>query len=204
MQRLIVVARLAAKVGIVCLLVSVVPARGYSQSFVRQEYKADAPGALFLIKGNRRGESLPNGDSKTRLARFFGPGLRLTLPAGLPSLATLDSGFDHPSGVPVTNVSWSAPSMTPAVLPPSTASLSTHRKKTTTLRVIAGLLGAGLAGVGAYLVSSSEGSNRVEICTLCSGPPASSQAHLQLTGKQGAGIGSILASAGLLYYAIAF
>ena len=65
---------------------------------------------------------------------------------------------------------------------------------------IAGLLGAGLAGVGAYLVSTSEGSSRVEICTLCSEPPVS-QARLQLTGRQGAGIASLAAGAGLLAYA---
>ena len=180
-QKLVTGARFTAKVSIVCLLVSLVPTSGYGQDLT------------------------PNGDSKTRLARFFGPGLRLTHPAGPTSLTTLDSRFDHPLRVPVTSVSWSAASMNPstAVLPPTSASLSTHRKKTTTLRVIAGLLGAGLAGVGAYLVSTSEGSNRVEICTLCSEPPVS-QAHFQLTGQQGAGIASIAAGAGLLAYAIAF
>ena len=206
MQRSITDARFAAKISIVCFLASLVPLSGYGQDRVRQGYEVHAVEASLLVTKDRRGESLPNGDSKTRLARFFGPGLRLTLPVGLTSLTRLDSGSDHPSRVPVTNVSWSAPAMNPsaAVLPPSTASLSTHRKKTTTLRVIAGLLGAGLAGVSAYLVSTSEGSNRVEICTLCSEPPASSQAHLQLTGQQGAGIASIAAGAGLLYYAIAF
>jgi len=197
MLRFIMGARFAAKVSIVCCLVSLVPLSGYGQNLA-----AEAP---LLIKEDRGGKSVPNGDSKTRLARFFGPGLRLTHPAGLTSLTTLDSRFDHPSRVPVTSVSWSAASMNPstAMLPPTTASLSTHRKKTTTLRVIAGLLGAGLAGVGAYLVSTSEGSNRVEICTLCSEPPVS-QAHFQLTGQQGAGIASIAAGAGLLAYAIAF
>ena len=199
MPRFITGARFAAKICIVCFLASLVPVSGYGQD--------PATEALLLIKEDRRGKSLPNGDSKTRFARFFGPGLRLTHPAaGLTSLTTLDSRFDHPSRVPVTIVSWSAASMNPntAVPPPTTASLSTHRKKTTTLRVIAGLLGAGLVGVGAYLVSSPEGPNRVEICTLCSEPPASSQVHLQLTGTQGAGIGSILLGGGLLFYAIAF
>jgi len=198
MQRFITGARFAAKISIVCLLASLVPLSGYGQ-----DLPAEAP---FLIKEDRRGESLPNGDSETRLARFFGPGLRLTHPTGLTSLSTLDSPFEHPSRVPVTSVAWSATSMnlTTAVIPPATASLSTHRKKTTTLRVIAGLLGAGLAGVGAYLVSTSEGYNRIEFCTLCSEPPASSQAHLQLTWRQGAGIGSIALGGGLLYYAIAF
>jgi len=197
MLRFIMGARFAAKVSIVCCLASLVPLSGYGQNLA-----AEAP---LLIKEDRGGKSVPNGDSKTRLARFFGPGLRLTRPAGLTSLTTLDSRFDHPSRVPVTSVSWSAASMNPstAMLPPTTASLSTHRKKTTTLRVIAGLLGVGLAGVGAYLVSTSEGSNRVEICTLCSEPPVS-QAHFQLTGQQGAGIASIAAGAGLLAYAIAF
>ena len=203
MRRFITGARFAAKISIVCFLASLVPLSGYGQDRVPQGYEVHAGEASLLVTKDRRGESLPNGDSKTRLAGFFGP---LTRPAGLTSLRTLGSGFDHPSRVPVTNVSWSASSMNPttAVLPPSTASLSTHRKKTTTLRVIAGLLGAGLAGVGAYLVSTSEGSNRVEICTLCSEPPASSHAHLQLTGKQGAGFASILLGAGLFYYAIAF
>ncbi len=198
MPRFITGARFAAKICIVCYLASLVPVSGYGQDLTAQ--------GLLLIKEDRRGESLPNGDSKTRFARFFGPGLKLTHPVGLTSLTTLDSRFEHPSRVPVTTVSWSAPSMNPstAVPPPTTASLSTHRKKTTTLRVIAGLLGAGLVGVGAYLVSSPEGPNRVEICTLCSEPPASSQVHLQLTGKQGAGIGSILLGGGLLVYAIAF
>ena len=195
--RFITGARFAAKTSIVCCLASLVPLIGYGQDLA-----AEAP---LLIAEDRRGESVPNGDSNTRLARFFGPGLRLSHPPGLMSLTTLDSRFDHPSRVTVTSVVWSAASMNPntAVLPPTTASLSTHRKKTTTLRVIAGLLGAGLAGVGAYLVSTSEGSNRVEICTLCSEPPVS-QAHFQLTGKQGAGIASIAAGAGLLAYASAF
>jgi hypothetical protein len=177
-QKLATGARFTAKVSIVCLLVSLVSTSGYGQGFTF------------------------DGDSKTRIAQFFGPGLRLTYPAGLASLTTLDSRFDHPLRVPVTTVSWSAASMNPstAVLPPTPASLSTHRKKTTTLRVIAGLLGAGLAGVGAYLVSTSEGASRVEICTLCSEPPVS-QARLQLTGRQGAGIASIAAGAGLLAYA---
>ncbi len=198
MQRFITGARFAAKISIVCLLASLVPLSGYGQDLL-----AEAP---FLIKEDRRGASLPNGDSETRLARFFGPGLRLTHPTGLTSLSTLDSPFEHPSLVPVTSVAWSATSMNPttAVIPPVTASLSTHRKKTTALRVIAGLLGAGLAGVGAYLVSTSEGYNRIEFCTLCSEPPASSQAQLQLTWRQGAGIGSIALGGGLLYYAIAF
>jgi len=174
-QKLATGARFTAKVSIVCLLVSLVSTSGYGQGFTF------------------------DGDSKTRIAQFFGPGLRLTYPAGLASLTTLDSRFVR---VPVTTVSWSAASMNPstAVLPPTSASLSTHRKKTTTLRVIAGLLGAGLAGVGAYLVSTSEGASRVEICTLCSEPPVS-QARLQLTGRQGAGIASIAAGAGLLAYA---
>jgi len=195
MVRLITGARCAAMTSIVCCLASLVPLSGYGQDLA-----AEAP---LLIAEDRRGESVPNRDSTIRLALFFGPGLRLSHPPGLMSLTTLDSRFDHPSRV--TSVFWSAASMNPntAVLPPTTASLSTHRKKTTTLRVIAGLLGAGLAGVGAYLVSTSEGSNRVEICTLCSEPPVS-QAHFQLTGKQGAGIASIAAGAGLLAYAIAF
>jgi len=176
-QKLVTSARFTAKVSIVCLLVSLVSTSGYGQGFTF------------------------DGDSKTRIAQFFGPGLRLTYPPGLASLTTLDSRFDHPLRVPVTTVSWSAASMNPsAVLPSTSASLSTHRKKTTTLRVIAGLLGAGLAGVGAYLVSTSEGASRVEICTLCSEPPVS-QARLQLTGRQGAGIASIAAGAGLLAYA---
>ncbi len=177
-QKLATGARFTAKVSIVCLLVSLVSTSGYGQGFTF------------------------DGDSKTRIAQFFGPGLRLTYPAGPTSLTTLESRFDHPLRVPVTTVSWSAASMNPsaAVLPPTSASLSTHRKKTTTLRVIAGLLGAGLAGVGAYLVSTSEGSSRVEICTLCSEPPVS-QARLQLTGRKGAGIASIAAGAGLLAYA---
>ena len=198
MQRYITGARFTARLGFVCLLASLVPLSGYGQDLA-----AEAP---LLIKKYSSGELLPNGASKTRLARFFGPGLRRTLPAGLTSLTTLDSRFDHPSRVPVTRVSWSAASMNPStsVFPPSTASLSTHREKTTTLRVIAGLLGTGLVGVGAYLVSSpEEGFNRVNICTLCSEPPAS-QVHLTLTGKQGAGIGSILLGGGLLVYAIAF
>ena len=177
-QKLVKAALLAVKISIVCFLASLVTLSGYGQDLT------------------------PNGDSKTRIALFFGPGLRLTYPAGPMSLTTLESRFDHPLRVPVTTVSWSAASMNPstAVLPPTSASLSTHRKKTTTLRVIAGLLGAGLAGVGAYLVSTSEGSSRVEICTLCSEPPVS-QARLQLTGRQGAGIASIAAGAGLLAYA---
>ncbi len=178
-QKLVTGARITSKVSIVCLLVSLVSTTGYGQ------------GLTF------------DGDSKIRIAQFFGPGLRLTYPAGLASLTTLDSRFDHPLRVPVTSVSWSAASMTPntAVLPPTSASLSTHRKKTTTLRVIAGLLGAGLVAVGAYLVSSpEEGFNRVEVCTLCSEPPVS-QARLSLTGKQGAGVASIAAGAGLLAYA---
>ncbi len=177
-QKIVTVARFTAKVSIVCLLVSLVPTSGYGQDLTF------------------------DGDSKTQPARFFGPGLRLTYPAGLTSLTTLESRFDPPLRVPVTTVSWSAASMNPstAVLPPTSASLSTHRKKTTTLRVIAGLLGAGLAGVGAYLVSTSEGSSRVEICTLCSEPPVS-QARLQLTGRQGAGIAALAAGAGLLAYA---
>ncbi len=180
-QKIVTGARFTAKISLVCLLVSLVPTSGYGQDLTF------------------------DGDSKTRIALFFGPGLRLTHPAGPTSLTTLDSRFDHPLRVPVTSVSWSAASMNPstAVLPPTSASLSTHRKKTTTLRVIAGLLGAGLAGMGAYLVSTSEGSSRVEICTLCSEPPVS-QAHFQLTGQQGAGIASIAAGAGLLAYAIAF
>jgi hypothetical protein len=177
-QKLVTGARLAAKISFVCCLASLVSLSGYGQDLTF------------------------DGDSKTQLARFFGPGLRLTYPPGPTSLTTLESRFDHPLRVPVTTVSWSAASMNPstAVLPPTSASLSTHRKKTTTLRVIAGLLGAGLAGVGAYLVSTSEGSSRVEICTLCSEPPVS-QARLQLTGRQGAGIASIAAGAGLLAYA---
>ncbi len=178
LQKLVSIARCATKISLVCLLVSLVPISGYGQDLT------------------------PNGNSKTRIARFFGPGLRLTYPAGPTSLTTLDSRFDHPLRVPVTTVSWSAASMNPstAVLPSTAASLSTHRKKTTTLRVIAGLLGAGLVGMGVYLVSTSEGSSRVEICTLCSEPPVS-QARLQLTGRQGAGIASIAAGAGLLAYA---
>ncbi len=178
LQKLVSVARFATKISLVCLLVSLVPTSGYGQDLT------------------------PNGNSKTRFALFFGPGLSSIQPAGPTSLTTLDSPFDPLSRVPVTSVSWSAASMIPntAVLPPTTASLSTHRKKTTTLRVIAGLLGAGLAGVGAYLVSTSEGSSRVAICTLCSEPPVS-QARLQLTGRQGAGIASIAAGAGLLAYA---
>ncbi len=179
LQKLVSGARFSTKIGLVCLLVFLVPTSGYGQDLTF------------------------DGDSKTRIAQFFGPGLRLTYPAGLASLTTLDSRFDHPLRVPVTTVSWSAASMTPstAVLPPTSPSLSTHRKKTTTLRVIAGLLGAGLVGVGAYLVSSpEEGFNRVAICTLCSEPPVS-QARLQLTGRQGAGIASIAAGAGLLAYA---
>jgi len=197
MQRFITGARFAAKIGIVCFLASLVPPSGYGQDLAVE--------AQLQIKEDSRGESLPNGDSKARLDRFFGPELRLTHPSGLTSLTKLDSRFDHPSGVPVTRVSWSVASMNPttAVLPPTTASLSTHRKKTTTLRVIAGLLGAGLAGMGAYLVSTSEGSNRVEFCTLCSEPPVS-HAHFQLARKQGAGIASIAVGGGLLYYAIAF
>ena len=181
LQKLVAGARFATKISLVCFLASLVPLNGYGQ------------------------ELTPGGDSKTRLARFFGPGLRLTHPAGLTSLTTLDSPFDQPSRVPVTSVSWSAASMNSntAVLPPTTASLSTHRKKTTTLRVIAGLMGAGLVGVGAYLVNDPTGVNRVEICTLCSEPPVS-QVHLQLTGKQGAGIASIALGGGLLVYAIAF
>jgi len=177
-QKLVTGARFTAKFSIVFLLVSLVPTSGYGQDLTF------------------------DGDSKTQLARFFGPGLRLTYPAGLTSLTRLDSPFDHPLRVPVTTVSWSAASMIPntAVLPPTTASLSTHRKKTTTLRVISGLLGAGLVGMGAYLVSTSEGASRVEICTLCSEPPVS-QARLHLTGQQGAGIASIAVGAGLLAYA---
>ena len=178
LQKLVSVARFATKISLVCLLVSLVSTSGYGQGFTF------------------------DGDSKTRIAQFFGPGLRLIHPAGLASLTTLESRFNHPLRVPVTTVSWSAASMNPstAVLPPTSASLSTHRKKTTTLRVIAGLLGAGLAEGGAYLVSTSEGSSRVEICTLCSEPPVS-QARLQLTGRQGAGIASLAAGAGLLAYA---
>jgi len=178
LQNLVAGARFATKISLVCLLVSLVPTSGYGQDLTF------------------------DGESKTQLARFFGPGLRLTYPAGPTSLTTLESRFDHPIRVPVTSVSWSAASMIPstAVLPPTTASLSTHRKKTTTLRVIAGLLGAGLAGMGAYLVSTSEGSSRVAICTLCSEPPVS-QARLHLTGQQGAGIASIAVGAGLLAYA---
>ena len=178
LQKLVSVARCATQISLVCLLVSLVSTSGYGQDLTF------------------------DGDSKTQLARFFGPGLRLTYPAGPTSLTTLESRFDRSLRVPVTTVSWSAASMNPsaAVLPPTSASLSTHRKKTTTLRVIAGLLGAGLAGVGAYLVSTSEGSSRVEICTLCSEPPVS-QARLHLTGRQGAGIASIAAGAGLLAYA---
>lgn len=198
MQRFITGARFAAKISIVCLLVSVVPVSGYGQDLA-----AEAP---LLIKEDSRGESVPNGDSKARVARFFGPGLRLIHPAGLTSLTTLDFPFEHPSWVSVTSVPWSVASMNPTttVIPAPTASLSARRKKTTTLRVVAGLLGAGLAGVGAYLVSTSEGYNRIEFCTLCSEPPASSQAQLQLTWRQGAGIGSIALGGGLLYYAIAF
>ncbi len=197
MLRFITGDRFAAKINIVCCLAALVSLSGYGQDLAAE--------TLLLIEDDRRSESVLNGNSTTRFARFFGPGLRLSRPLGLTSLTTLDSRFDHPSRVPVTSVFWSAASMTPntAVLPPTTASLSTHRKKTTTLRVIAGLLGAGLVGVGAYLVNTSEGSNRVEICTLCSEPPVS-QAHLQLTGKQGAGIASIAAGAGLFAYAIAF
>ena len=197
MLRSITGARSAARIIIVCILASLVPVSGYGQDLA-----AEAP---LRIKEDRRGESWPNGESKTRLARFFGPGLRLSYSAGLTSLTTLNSRFDHPSRVPVTSVSWPAPSMNPTtpVIPPATASLSTHRKKTTTLRVIAGVLGVGLAGVGAYLVSTSEGPSRVDICTLCSEPPVS-QVHLQLTGRQRAGIASIAAGAGLLYYGIAF
>ncbi len=198
MQRFITGARFAAKISIVCLLVSVVPVSGYGQDLA-----AEAP---LLIKEDSRAESLPKGDSKARLDQFFGPGLRLTHPTGVTPLTTLDSPFRHPSWVPVTSVPWSVASMnsTTTVIPAPTASLSTRRKKTTTLRVVAGLLGAGLAGVGAYLVSTSEGYNRIEFCTLCSEPPASSQAQLQLTWRQGAGIGSIALGGGLLYYAIAF
>ncbi len=198
MQRFITGARFAAKISIVCLLVSVVPVSGYGQDLA-----VEAP---VLIKEDSRAESLPNGNSKARLDRFFGPGLRLTHPTGVTPLTTLDSPFEHPSWVPVTSVPWSVASMHPTttVIPPATASLSTRQKKTTTLRVVAGLLGAGLAGVGAYLVSTSEGYNRIEFCTLCSEPPVSSQAQLQLTWRQGAGIGSIALGGGLLYYAIAF
>ena len=197
MQRFITGARFAAKISIVCLLVSVVPVSGYGQDLA-----VEAP---VLIKEDSRAESLPNGNSKARLDRFFRPGLRLTHPTGVTPLTTLDSPFEHPSWVPVTSVPWSVASMNPTttVIPPATASLSTRRKKTTTLRVVAGLLGAGLAGVGAYLVSTSEGYNRIEFCTLCSEPPVSSQAQLQLTWRQGAGIGSIALGGGLLYYAIA-
>jgi hypothetical protein len=179
LQRLMAGARFAAKLSIVCLLVSLVQPSGYGQDLA------------------------PGGDSKARVARFFGPGLRLTHPTGPTSLTTLDLPFQHPSPVQVTTVSWSVASMNPttAVPLPTAASLSTHRKKTTTLRVIAGVLGVGLAGVGAYLLSTSEGSSRVEICTLCSEPPASSHAHLQLTGRQGAGIASIALGGGLLVYA---
>ncbi len=158
---------------------------------------------VSLVPPSVYGQDLPTeGDSKTRVARFFGPGLRLTRPTGLTPLTTLDSPFQHPSRVLVTNVSWSVPSMNPttAVIPPTTASLSTHRKKTTTLRVISAVLGAGLAGLGAYLLSTSEGSSQIEICTLCSEPPTS-QVHLQLTGRQGAGIASIALGGGLLVYA---
>ena len=198
MQSFITGSRFPAKISIVCLLVSVVPVSGYGQDLA-----VEAP---VLIKEDRRAESLPNGDSKARLDRLFGPGLRLTHPTGVTPLTTLDSPFEHPSWVPVTSVPWSVASMNPTttVIPAATASLSARRKKTTTLRVVAGLLGAGLAGVGAYLVSTSEGYNRIEFCTLCSEPPASSQAHLQLTWRQGAGIGSIALGGGLLYYAIAF
>ncbi len=125
LQKLVSVARFATKISLVCFLVSLVPTSGSGQDLT------------------------PNGNSKTRIARFFGPGLRLTYPAGPTSLTRLESRFDHPFRVPVTTVSWSAASMNPstAVLLPTSASLSTHRKKTTTLRVISGLLGAGLAGV---------------------------------------------------------
>ena len=178
LPRCIDAVRYAAKISSLLLLTSLVSPSGYGQ-------KLD-----------------PDGASKTRVAQFFGSGLRLTHPTGVTSLTTLDVPFQHPSRVPVTSVSWSAASMNPttAVIPPATASLSTHRKKTTTLRVISGLLGVGLAGVGAYLLSTSEGSTRIEICTLCSEPPASSHAHLQLTGRQGAGIASIALGGGLLIY----
>jgi hypothetical protein len=177
---LIDVVRLIVKISLVCFLASLVSPIAYGQD-------------LAL-----------DGDVNTRVARFFGPELRLNQPTGLMPLTTLDSPFQHPSRVPVTTVAWSAASMntTTAVVPPATASLSTHRKRTTTLRVVAGLLGAGLAGVGAYLLSTSEGSSRIEICTLCSEPPANSQAHLQLTGRQGAGIASIALGGGLLIYAV--
>ncbi len=179
LPRFVDAVRTATKISILCLLTSLVLPSGYGQ-------RLDA-----------------NGDSKTQVAQFFGSALRSTLPTGLTSLTTLNVPFQHPSRVPVTSVSWSAASMNPAtaVIPPATASLSTHRKKTTTLRVISGLLGVGLAGVGAYLLSTSEGSTRIEICTLCSEPPASSHAHLQLTGRQGAGIASIALGGGLLVYA---
>ena len=177
--RFIEAIRLAVKISLVCFLMSLMSPSGYGQDVA------------------------VDSESKTRVAQFFGPGLELTHPAGLRSLTRLDLPFQYPSPVEVTTVSWFAASMNPttSVIPPATPSLSTHRERTTTSRVVAGLLGAGLAGLGAYLLSTSEGSSRIEICTLCSEPPASSQAHLQLTGRQGAGIASIALGGGLLVYA---
>ena len=86
MQRYITGARFTARLGFVCLLASLVPLSGYGQDLA-----AEAP---LLIKKYSSGELLPNGASKTRLARFFGPGLRRTLRL---------RGFDPPRRTHVPN-----------------------------------------------------------------------------------------------------
>ncbi len=196
------------------------PVSGYGQGHLREEYQLTDINEPLFRKRNAAHNPLLNSDTKAQFSKFFDHRLKLARPVGqMPSVFHVG----HPSHGPIRNVSWPLPSRNTLVLPPKTASPRAYKGKSGTNRWIAGLVGVGLTGAGVYLMVT--GPNPIyRICTLCSQPPIepptkgahsklterklhsqlpTSNIHLRLTGQQGAGLVSILAGVGFLYYAIA-
>lgn len=202
MQR-VAIKKLVPKTIIFCCLVPLVPLSGYGQDLVREEYELTDNNKPLLINWNANRNPLLSRDSKAQFNKLFDHKPKPTRLVGLVPLMASVPHVGHPSHGPISNVSWPTPSLNTAVLPPKTVSHRADRGKSGTNRWIAGLVGAGLTGAGVYLMATSDGPNPIKrLCTLCSEPPTSN-IHLRLTGQQGAGLVSILAGVGFLYYAIA-
>ncbi len=204
MQRFMAVTRLVAKTTSFWFLVSLLPVSGYGQKLVQEGYELRDADATLFMKGNAGRDLFLSRDSKAQLTQLFDQKQNLARSAGLLPRTVPDYPVVPPSHRPISSVLWPVPSMVPntPVLPPATAPHATYRSRSGTKRLIAGLFGAGLTGLGAYLVATEEGPNPIwEFCTLCSEPPTS-HARVHATGTQVAGVVSILGGVAFLFYAI--
>ena len=204
MQSFMAVTRLVAQTTSLWFLVSLLSISIYGQTLEEKDYVLRDADAKLFIEGNAGRDFFLSRDFKVQLTQLFDQKQKLARSAGLFPGTVPNYPVAPLSHLPVSSVLWPVPSMVPntPVLPPATAPRATYRSKFGTKQLIAGLVGAGLTGLGAYLVARAEEPGPIwEVCTLCSEPPTS-HARVHATGTQVAGVVSILGGIAFLISAL--